>query len=502
MSFGICASVVSALFDWHTAGLLAGVLFLAKIIRGELYSPLARLPGIRPGFLGKFHLNYAIVANRYLHDYIWLHERYGHIVRVGNDTVLLRDPQSVRQVLGSTAFPKGSFYRSLEIHRDNIFATRDASFHRRQRRLMSPIFSVTSIASMEQLVQTSGIERMVERVAEHATTGATFDIMELLLCMALDVIGEVSFGKSFGSLQATQSSRASEILQLFDDTTKLGIIATTVGPLCQPWLLPGFFRSERRLVEFARDAIKQRLGSKKDQRGRPRDVLQRLIDAEDPVTGEKLTEDQLIAESIVQLIGGTETTGLALTWTLHYLLENPLTMMRLAEELQQALPDRDRPVEYAQAKDLPYLNAVLYEALRLRPPGSTTFRETPPGGADLCGHYIPEGCSLIISFYCIHRLPEVFGEDADHFRPERWIDSSPEQLSYMRQMFFAFSAGARACIGRNLAWMELRLALATLVRRYAFHVPDGVENDMAIYPKFTLLPRGGQLRLAATLRAK
>ncbi|RKP06407.1 cytochrome P450 [Thamnocephalis sphaerospora] len=483
MSSDVIASLVSILFDWHTVGLAVGALFLSKIVRDEIFSPLARLPGMRPAFLGGLYANSGFVTGKYQQNFAAWHKRYGRIYRVDENMIFLSDPGCALQLLGSSTYPKGPIYQSLEFHQDNIFSTRDPVFHKRQHRLMSPVFSAKSIGDMESLVRESGVDGMIERVAEYADSGSTFDILELLLCMTLDVIGEVSFGKSFGALSKKQGENGTNILHWIDDTAALGLLKYGLGSLCQPWLMPGLFNSERRLVEFARNAIQRRRSIEAGQDGRPRDVLQRLLDAEDSETGEKLTDDQLIAESMVQLIGGTETTALTLTWQDTQFLDG-------------------EPAVYGDpVKNLPYLNAVLHEAMRMRPPAIVTFRETPPGGLELCGHFIPEKCAVYISIYGIHHLPEVYGEDADYFRPERWIDSSPEQLTRMRQMFLAFSMGSRACIGRNLAWMELRMALATLLRRYTFHIPDGVKNDMEMLLKFALRPRGGQLRVMATARA-
>ncbi|RKP10249.1 cytochrome P450 [Thamnocephalis sphaerospora] len=249
-----------------------------------------------------------------------------------------------------------------------------------------------------------------------------------------DSIGEVSSGRSFETLLMEKDGREPKVIHWINDTAALGVAKYALGDLCQPWLLPRMFDSERQLVEFARSAIQQRYSDKLGQNGRPKDVLQRLIDAVDPETGGCLTEDQLIAE-----IGGTETAGRTLTWSVNFLMENPQSAERLAEELRQALPDRDQPVTYAQVKNLPYLDAVLHETLRMRSPAVGTMRATLPGGVDLCGHFIPEGRTIFVSFYCIHHFPKVYGKDASQFRPERWIDSSAEQLAHMRRMFFAFS---------------------------------------------------------------
>ncbi|RKP09887.1 cytochrome P450 [Thamnocephalis sphaerospora] len=471
-------SAAAGLLDWRFAGLAVGALFLAKIAREELFSPLARVPGMRPALYSWLYLGVGLLNGTYLQKFLAMYERYGPIFRIDSETVAVCDPEAVLQIFGSPRYAKGSGYDAFSFHRENLFSTRDIDYHRRQKRLMSPVFSVTAIATMEPLVRKVGIDRVVEHVNAHAKAGTVFNIVGLLHRMSLDVIGEVAFGKSFDTLLEDFDGEAPQIIRWINNITALGIV-------------------------FSRETIRRRRATENEQGDRPKDVLQRLIEARDPDSGNTLSEDQLIAESIIQLIGGTETTAYTLTWAIHLLLEHPHCMEQLVHELCQELPDRDEPAKHAQLSELPYLNAVLYETLRLRPPSPDgTQRVSPPGGVHICGYYIPEGYNIQAATHGVHHSTKIYGAAVESFKPERWIESSPEQIATMRQSFVSFSAGSRACIGRALAWMELRLTLATLVRRYAFHVPEGVENDMGQVFDFVLKPRGGKLRIAATLRAE
>lgn len=140
---------------------------------------------------------------------------------------------------------------------------------------------------------------------------------------------------------------------------------------------------------------------------------------------------------------GSDTTSVTLTATLHNILFQPAIYQRLREEVDEAyargaLSD---PPTFAESQELPYLQAIVKEALRIHPAtGLPLWREVPVGGATICGVYFPAGTNVGINSWVAHRNRDVWGEDADDFRPERWLDSSPEKLKEMNAYFMAFGA--------------------------------------------------------------
>ncbi|RKP05867.1 cytochrome P450, partial [Thamnocephalis sphaerospora] len=179
-----------------------------------------------------------------------------------------------------------------------------------------------------------------------------------------------------------------------------------------------------------------------------------------------------------------------LSRTLHMLINHPEHMQRLYEELLEAIPSEDCQISHADVQDLPYLNAVLHEGLRIRSVAAGSFpRLVPPGGADYNGYYVPEGTVSVSFIFAMHHEESVY-KDACAFQPERWLGQK-EEVEELKKSLFAFSFGARACAGRRLAWLELRTALASIVRRYNFEELPG--QDMAPRNRFALVPAGNQL---------
>lgn len=142
---------------------------------------------------------------------------------------------------------------------------------------------------------------------------------------------------------------------------------------------------------------------------------------------------------------------------------------KLREELDRAFPgplDDDWVAEWKDCKDLPYVNGVIYETLRLRTTVSVGLpRVVSKGGAKVCGEFFEEGTVLSTPTYTTHRDERVWGADALEFVPERWIGDSAAKLE---KHFLGFSYGPRACIGRNVAFMELKKTVATLFRKFEY----------------------------------
>jgi benzoate 4-monooxygenase len=188
-------------------------------------------------------------------------------------------------------------------------------------------------------------------------------------------------------------------------------------------------------------------------------------------TGQPLGREELTAEALTQLIAGSDTTSNTSCALLYHCLTHPEVVRKLQEELDAALPDGDAVPTFAAVKDLPYLDAVIKEAMRIHSTSSLGLpRVIPPGpGITLNGHHFPQGVVLSVPAYTIHHSTVIWGPDADEFRPERWATVTEEQ----KAAFIPFSYGPRACVGRNVAEMELALIVSTVFRRYEFELRQG-----------------------------
>ena len=193
-------------------------------------------------------------------------------------------------------------------------------------------------------------------------------------------------------------------------------------------------------------------------------------------------EPAIAAECMDHLVAGVDTTGDAMC-TLMWRISTPeyaYVQDLLFEELS-TIKDSFDPVTQtapiAVLDKLPYLDAVIYESMRWRPPvPMTLFRVVPPTGAVISGQAMPPGTTVGCQAYSLHRVEDVF-PDPDVFDPKRWLTDDAAQLTAMRAHFWAFSSGGRMCLGHNLAMVEIKLIIAAVYMYYTTRVTAGVTDE-------------------------
>jgi cytochrome P450 len=220
-----------------------------------------------------------------------------------------------------------------------------------------------------------------------------------------------------------------------------------------------------------------------------KDFFHYLLNAKDPETGEGLTTPELWGEANLLMIAGSDTTSTSLAATIFYLLHNLRAMRRLKTEVRENFNNVEEIVTGPQLNDLVYLKACIDEAMRLVPSVPAAIpREVMEGGAEVDGVFLPEGTDCGTSAYSIHRHPDYYREPLSYI-PERWIagatcqtaqsswTSSKADVETARRAFCPFSIGPRACIGKSMAILELRLILARIMFLFDLEFADQTGND-------------------------
>jgi len=168
----------------------------------------------------------------------------------------------------------------------------------------------------------------------------------------------------------------------------------------------------------------------------------------------------------------------------YYLLKNPRCMEELYREIDGKAKEgyfadyEGGLVTWAESQRLPYLDACIKEAFRLHPaPGLHLERVVPPQGAEIAGHFIKGGTIVGCSAWVIHRNKEIFGEDVEDYRPERWLadeskdkDAEEKRIKEMGGVMLQFGMGARTCIGKNISLLEIYKVVPTVLRRFEVSV--------------------------------
>jgi len=195
---------------------------------------------------------------------------------------------------------------------------------------------------------------------------------------------------------------------------------------------------------------------------------------------EFMTDTHVLTLAVSMAFAGSETTAISLSAVFYYLLKNPACLSKLLKELD----DNSRAgffsnytsglVTWSESQKLPYLDASIKEAFRLHPAaGLPLERIVPPAGAEIAGHHIPGGTIVGCSAWVIHRRPEIFGEDVNEYRPERWLldekkdeESEKARIKEMNGCMFQFGAGSRTCIGKNISLLEIYKLVPSVLRSF------------------------------------
>lgn len=424
-----------------------------------------------------------------------IHRKLGPVVRIQPNHISIADDDAIQIIYGhGNGFLKSDFYDAFVSIRRGLFNTRDRAEHTRKRKLVASTFAPKSIVQFEPYIH-QNLKTFVNRwdglIKAGANKTAYVDCLKWFNYVAFDTIGDLAFGAPFGMLKA--GADIAEVRMSVDKPpiyapavdilNRRGEVSATLGCLPQlkpyaKWLPDPFFSKGLAAVEnlagIAIARVKDRLENPPDINRR--DLLALLQEGRDE-KGEPLGFEELTAEALTQLIAGSDTTSNSSCALLYYATRTPGVLQKLQAELDAAVPDNDTDVpEYEAIKNLPYLQNVINETLRIHSTSGIGLpREIPADsqGVTIRDHFFPPGTVLSVPTYSIHHSREIWGPDADNFRPERWETATPRQ----KNAFLPFSTGPRACVGRNVAEMEMKMIAATWARRYeVFLRQEGMET--------------------------
>lgn len=196
--------------------------------------------------------------------------------------------------------------------------------------------------------------------------------------------------------------------------------------------------STNHVVKFTLEQVQARMSEPSDRK----DFLGSFLQAhkENPQLVDKR---QVLSYANSNVFAGSDTTAISLRSILYYMLKNPHVLERVLAEIDTVVGDRDcdvDPISYAESNQMLYFQAVLKEAMRMHPAvGLLLERKVPMGGLHIAGQWLPGGTVVGICPWVLHRDQRVFGKDADSFRPERWLEASPDVLKVMQRSNLAVS---------------------------------------------------------------
>lgn len=344
-------------------------------------------------------------------------------------------------------------------------------------------------------------------VSEASWPPVTLFNLLLVIVDTWDVVGKVTFSEPIGYLEKGYDfdhtiAIADKAMDYFALVSQLPILdhlldknpIYRIGP-------PSFGTVTNISIQHLVDRLQGRDTAYHDP-SKP-DFLDKFIEAK--ATFPHVVDDaQIISYLMINMIAGADTTAITLNAALYFALKNSAVWKRLQEETASLHCEGSPIVPFKTAQDLPYLNAVIREAMRMHPGVAMCLeRYVPDEGLTLPGgQFIPGGCIVGMNPYVLARNQSVWGEDADVFRPERWLrdptreteEAYQERLKRMNAADLTFGAGSRVCIGRNLGMMEVYKVVAMLVSRYEIELVDP-KGEWKTHNSFFVRQEGIEVRL-------
>lgn len=359
-------------------------------------------------------------------------------------------------------------------NRASLFSDLNPHRHSVQRRKFSSFYSMSALITYEPFVNNCS-SLLTSRLHSLASSHQTIDLQHWLQCYAFDVIGEITFGSRFGFLDMGEDKG------VFTAIDQRGSYSTFVGifPWIHKYLYPrlpttgghGYvYNYTLRQIENRQRELKN--PENKDREGPP-DIMTKilLVHEADP---EKMTKTDLVTMCQSNIGAGSDTTAITLSAILYNLVKYPHTYNRLREEIDQAEKESkiSNPITFKEAQTLPYLQAVIKEALRIHSAtGLTMPRIVPSEGVTIASRFFPPGSTVGINSWVAHRNPAIFGEDAEHWRPERWLEFEEQgRGAEVEKYSLGFGMGSRTCIGKNISLLEISKLIPQLVRVFDFEL--------------------------------
>lgn len=191
---------------------------------------------------------------------------------------------------------------------------------------------------------------------------------------------------------------------------------------------------------------------------------------------EAFPNPDIVADSALNFLSaGKDTTAQSFTWTLYAILRHPEVLKPIREELQVLSAKHRDPsgnlkltAADLQPANVPYLMATYYEALRLYPPIPIEIQECQQDLTLPDGTFLPKDAVVVWCIWAMNRAKEIYGEDADVFRPGRWLDEEGRFVNRTHSEFPVFNGGPRACLGRKMAEQMAMFLMLTTFREFAF----------------------------------
>ncbi|KAG9190207.1 averantin hydroxylase [Alternaria panax] len=431
------------------------------------------------------------------------HEKYGEAVRLAPSEVSFTSGETAWQdiygfrtgrnkSIGHYLKDKKWYFQSANSVDSVIVA--DEAGHSRMRRNLSHAFSDKALRVQESVIQ-SYVDLLVKRMSEHAAEDKNMDIMTWYNYTTFDIISDLTFGEPLYCLR--DSVKHNWVSITFKAVMATSVHASQNKHFAFRYMdgLRGLFqdssspiRARFEFLQRAHDQVGKRLAKfDSEKEGGRADFFTHIVNNQEK-EATRLSRDEMDSNAVAFLIAGSETTATILSGATYLLLRNPFVYAKLAASIRSHFSSAGE-ITIEEVNKLDYLIAVFQEALRYYPPVPTGFpRIVPAGGDHISGHYIPGGTSVYCSQHAMNHSERNY-KDPELFVPERWLGEE-RYKDDNKSALNPFSFGPRNCLGKNLAYAEMRLILAKVLFAFDLELVEKERDWMSEQKVFTLWDKG------------
>ncbi|OGE48300.1 hypothetical protein PENARI_c030G11328 [Penicillium arizonense] len=472
------------------AVLILGVTTLLVYHLYRTYSRLQHIPGPLIAKFTNFH-RFLLARRGRLHLYQdRAHQRYGPAVRFGPNLVCICDPEAIQTIFNLRGgFPKSNMYRAFRPWTTDglllsVFTAEDDATNRDMKQHISVYYSLSyAVSSFEPRMDSASRMFFDELDRRFVPTGAQFDVTQWMKFLSYDTMGLMTFSRPYGYVQ-----HGRDLHGIMDDVKRANL---SIGPMTQiPWLdwllhknwVANLFKRESiaPLLDYVLARISER---REERRKNPKSPSNANIDG--PIVDGDFLGYYLNAQerkdnvplrfvstwTFANILGGADSTASMLRSVVCFLVEHPDALETVRAELR----DKQRTAtgltlpfpQWHELQNLPFLDACIKESLRLDSPFSMPLeRVVPAEGATICGHFYPGGTVVGMSPYITNRYKPTWGDDADQWRPRRWLEGEPSHIRKLEASLLSFGAGTRGCLGQHVALFEIKKFVTALFMNY------------------------------------
>ncbi|KAI9663511.1 MAG: hypothetical protein M1831_002520 [Alyxoria varia] len=445
---------------------------LQEALNNVYFHPLSKYPG--PKIAAATRLYHAfiewVLAASFQDTLQSLHAKYGNVVRVGPNELHFSDPQAYQDIYNNKNRwdKEQALYHSFGEDRSSFgFLTYEEAKPRKD--VLNKMFSAKAISEAIGLVEEK-VNTLCDAFEELSKKGEPADLFYGFRCMTMDIVTYLCFGKSLDAMSepgfrapvivAMDASQEVFVRFKHSDFYKNMIVKCplSITRIVAPQTM-GLIELQQILMKQINDLSEHPENMKFLPHSMT--IYHTLMSKESYKNGTAPDPQSLYDEAQALLFAGADTVGNALMIASFYLARDPERLALLKKEIRNAAPEKDVNPSMRELERLPYLNGCIKEVLRLsQGVVSGLLRITPAQGATIAGVSVPGGVIVSCASPFVHLNADIFPAPLE-FKPERWIEDPS-----LDNWLVAFSKGPRSCLGINLAWVELRMTMAAVFRRF------------------------------------